>query len=62
MERCLFSLDTLVSGPTFSGITVMMHETKITILSAMAQRLGADEVRIRQGTVIDDVGMTAHRA
>ena len=62
MERCLFSLDTLVSGPAFSGITVMMHETKITILSAMAKCLGADEVRIWQDTVIDNVGVTAHRA
>ena len=62
MERCLFSLDTLESDPTFSGITVMTHETKITILSAMAKCLGADEVRIRQGTVIDNVGVTAHRA
>ena len=40
----------------------MAHETEITEISALAERLRPYEIRIRKISVIDDIRMTAHGA
>ena len=40
----------------------MPHKAKIADVSALAERLGADEICIGQAAVIDDIRMTAHGA
>ena len=38
----------------------MPHEAEVAELSALAQRLGPDKIGIRQISIVDHIGMTAH--
>ena len=39
----------------------MSDKTEIALIPAIAERLGANEIRIGQRPIVDDVSMAAHR-
>lgn len=60
IRKHAFSLHALAALPAVAGVGSMAHETKVTVVATLAERLGADEVGVGQAAVVDDVGVAAH--
>ena len=53
-------LNALGSFPNL--VLAVTDKTEVTASAALTERLGADEVGVGQVAVVDDVGVTEHRA